>query len=199
MMNSDVARMDALRNKCWEEALHCYGTSYVFERRANVLRCRLRFLTFLGIVVPASVGAVVVSFGANSILTGVFLSFASVLGLIQLIVSIWSLTHRWDDQFGYALESLSANRILYDKFQTLASDPPAELDEAKNQFQLINAENNARSSLDEKQGVTENEKRAGMRAALRQLQKPCAACGQVPTSMTPTDCDVCGNFKQRRF
>jgi mobilome CxxCx(11)CxxC protein len=119
--------------------------------------------------------------------------------MVQLIASIWSLTNRWDDDFGYALESLSANRILYDKFRQLASDPPATIADAKTQFQLLNTENSARSSLDEKQGVTEDEKRMGMRAALRQLQKQCTACGQVPTSMTSTQCDVCGNFKPRRI
>lgn len=133
------------------------------------------------------------SFGANSKLTVAFLSLASILGLVQLVGSIWSLTYRWDDDFGYAMESLSANRAFFERFKTLAEHPP-KVEEANYRYDILQAESQARSFADEKQGITEPEKRYGMRAALRQLQRKCVGCDQIPSSMRSSECDVCGNF-----
>ena len=111
---------------------------------------------------------------------------------------MWSLVQRWDDNFAYALESMSANRSFYEQFKELASETRGQ-EEANLRYQLLQRESQARSKEDEKQGFTDNEKRMGMCARLRQLQRECAACHQVPTSMTPTNCNVCGNFRVPRF
>ena len=188
-----VRTLDSIRQECWDEALHCFATYTMFERRSSLLRKKLRMLTFLGVVVPASVGAAFMSFGAKSNLTIAFLAIASILGLVQLVGSIWSLTNRWDDDFGYAVESLSANRTFFERFKALAEHPP-KVEEANYRYDLLQAESQSRSMSDEKQGISEAEKRYGMRAALRQLQRKCACCVQIPTSMRSSECDVCGNF-----
>jgi mobilome CxxCx(11)CxxC protein len=190
--------LEAIQRESSEEALHCFGTAHVFEVRANLLRQRIRLLTFLGIVVPATVGLAYMSFGASSWLTTPLVVLGSLLLILQLIGSIWSLVYRWDDSFAYSLESMSANRSFYERFKELASDTHNK-EEANLFYQLPQSESQARSKEDEKQGATENEKRMGMRAGLRQLKRACAACNQVPTSMTPTDCNVCGNFSVPRF
>jgi len=115
------------------------------------------------------------------------------------MASIWALSYRWEDGFAYALESLSANRTLFEKYAALARNPPLSPEEAEQLFNLIKVEDQARSSLDEQQGISGEEERMGMRAALRQLEKPCAGCGEVPISLSPSDCDVCGKFKMRRI
>jgi len=139
------------------------------------------------------------AFGTDSKLVVPLLTIASILGLIQLIGSIWSVTARWDDNFGYALEARSANRLLFEKYRALAESPPRTDKEATTQYSLIESECNARTNEDEKQSISEDEKRMGMRAALRQLRKQCAGCGNVPSSMEPTECDVCGKFPTWRF
>src|SRR5882724_1818873 len=106
-----MANLDEIRAECWTESLHCFGTSYIFEQRANLLRKRLRILTFLGIGVPAAVGGAVAAFGIDFRLMGPVLTVAGVLLLTQLIGSVWSLTSKWEDGFAYSLESLSANRV----------------------------------------------------------------------------------------
>lgn len=187
---------DELRADCWNEALHCFGTSYIFETRTNRLRRRLRFLTFLGVVVPSAIGAAATSFGVGSRWTTAFLVIGAVVGLVQLVMSVWALSYRWEDDFAYASESQSANRVLYCRFKELATrtSDQCEYELARRQYELIQTESSSRSGSDEKQGITEKEKRMGMRAALRQMRRPCAACELVPTSMDATNCDVCGRF-----
>jgi len=190
--------LESIRRESSIEALHCFATAHVFEVRANILRQRIRMLTFLGLVVPGVVGLTFTSFGANSRLTTTLVVLGSILLILQFIGSMWSLVQGWDANFAYALESMSANRSFYERFKDLSCDTLEER-EADLRYQLLQRESQARSKEDEKQGFTENEKRMGMRAGLRHLQRECAACHQVPTSMTPTNCDVCGNFRVPRF
>lgn len=186
--------IDAIREECWNQALYCFGTSYIFETRARRLRRCLRAIVFLGIATPALLGTTVATYGPDSWLTGVLIAVTSVLGLVQVIVSVWALVARWDDDFSYAGESQTANRSLYDKYRLLASNPPPTLVEANAQYAVISTEAQARATTDERQQITDKEKRKGMRAGLRQLKRQCLSCGKVPVSMKSTACDVCGNF-----
>ena len=103
-----------LRNECWQQAVHCFATSYIFEQRVLRLRRRLRLLTFLGIATPATVGAAYATYGAKSLITIVLVAIASLLGVIQVVFSAWSLAFKWDDDFAYSLGAQSANRALFD-------------------------------------------------------------------------------------
>lgn len=189
---------DDIQKIAREQSIHCLGTSAIFEARASVLRRRLQLLSFLGIVVPATIGTAFMTFGNASWLTATLVTLASVLGLVQIVASIWSLTARWEDEFAYALESLASNRRLFQRFDSLASSSASDL-EAKVEFRLISVENESRMSQDEKRSLSNDEKRMGMRAALRQLRIKCAGCGKEPLSMAPSSCEVCGNYKVRRF
>lgn len=185
---------DKTRQACWDHALLCFGTAYIFERRANDLRGRVRLLTFLGIVVPVSVGSVVASFGTNTPVLPFVLVTAGVLSLLQLIGSVWSLAAKWNDALAYTMKSNSTNKSLSLRYRDLAENPPLDDTAFSHQFQLLQTEYRRQSEDDENQGVTEKEKRRGMRAGLREFQRKCSACHKVPVSMKPTDCDVCGNF-----
>src|SRR5438045_1415514 len=101
-------------------------------------------LTFLGIVVPATVGLTFMSFGANTKLTSILVAIGSVLLILQLVGSIWSLVQRWDDNFAYALESMSANRSFYDQFKELPSESLKD-EEVNLRYQLLQRESQARS------------------------------------------------------
>jgi mobilome CxxCx(11)CxxC protein len=193
-----VKMLELIQRECLNESLHCFATAHIFEMRANILRQRIRMLVFLGIVVPATVGLTFMSFGGNSTLTTALVVLGSLLLILQLVGSVWSLVQRWDDNFAYALESMSANRLFYEQFNELASDTLSQ-EEANIRYQHLQHESQTRSKEDEKQGFTENEKRLGMCAGLRQLQRPCAGCHQIPTSMTPSSCNVCGNFRVPGF
>lgn len=184
---------EQIRTNCWDRSLEAFGTGYIFETRANRLRYQLRILTFLGIVVPLIAGAIVLTFGKVA-LSPFLLIPAGILGITQVVGSLWSLVARWDDAYGYAIESLNSNYRLSNNYQRLAENPPEKLSELQIQYALIDREDEFRAAEDYKQAISEKEKRKGMRAALRKFRRQCSSCGQVPTSLTPTDCPVCGQF-----
>lgn len=58
----------------------------------------------------------------------------------------------------------------------------------------LKTKQDARDIQDEKHSISEADEKRGMRYALRNYQRTCVSCGQVPTSMTSTSCNICGNF-----
>jgi mobilome CxxCx(11)CxxC protein len=192
-MLSEKNEDDELRKLSWEKALYAFATGYIFEKRANKQRRKLRALTFLGILVPLSVGSIVISFGCNTRLVGSSIIVAGILGTVQIIGSGWALVAKWDDEYAYSLESAADNHNISVKYKELGENPPSPM-EFKIRYGLINAIDEIRNANDYKHGITDKEKRMGQRAALKQFSRACGACHEVPRSMKPTKCDACGNF-----
>jgi mobilome CxxCx(11)CxxC protein len=119
---------------------------------------------------------------------------AGLASLAQLILTAWSLINRWQDHHAYALASMVDNHKISQKYEHLGKNLPGDLTEFKFRHELLNAENSTRDTLDYQQGLSNKERRHGMRVALRQYQRPCAGCQEVPKSLKSTDCDVCGQF-----
>lgn len=186
--------VDNIVDECRQEAIHNFGTGYIFEKRAHAYKFRLKALAVLGIGVPALVGIIYLTFTTQQILLDWAIYLAGILGVAQVILSVWSLTSKWEDGYSYSIESKSANYSLSERFRKLAKSPPLQLPELKKEFNLLEAQNAFRSEQDDKHNITDKEKRMGMRAGLRQFDKACIHCGVVPVSMKPTKCDVCGNF-----
>lgn len=184
--------MDAILIECWNKALHCLGTSYVFQKKAEKYEKWIRYNTILGLIVPLSVGSMALSYGLQSPSFAYVIAVAIPLSTLQIIISGISLANKWDTKLAYSLESQTANRILYDKYTDLVkfgSNESLQVD-----FNLIKAEDNARNTQDEKYTFTGKETRRGMRYALYIAQRQCAVCNEKPLSMDPTQCNVCGNF-----
>ncbi len=186
---------DEQRSDCWDKAIHAFGTAFIFERRGNKSRRKLRLLSFSGIALPALIGGIVVAFfGFESMKTAlsVLIVLAALLGTVQLVFTIWSLVAKWDDQAIYGSESSVANYEISRSFSDLAKNVPTDFD---SKYSLLNVRNDMRSVEDGKKEVTEPEKRMGMRAALRKYQRACVQCAKIPVDLNPTDCPVCGNYK----
>lgn len=191
---SEIASIDLIKQRCWDEALYSFGTAYIFVQRANRHRILRRILSFLGIVVPLTMGSIYLSFNTYPQLLAVIFVVAGILGTIQLIASAWSLSAGWEETYTYSLEASAANYSLASRFEKLAQSPVFTFDQFKIAFDLLEVENSIRSEQDTKQGITDKEKRKGMRQALWKYRRPCAQCNSVPMSMHPTNCSVCGNF-----
>lgn len=193
---------EKFRSSCWDEAVHCFGTAQIFGDRAAWYRRWLRLLTLLGITVPVVVGGVVLSFGVGNKSMPYILGTAGVLGLVQLVGSVLSLVYKWDDELAYSTEAAADNGRLADTFGNLAEHPPNKQGELKARYDILRTESRIRSEQDGKRIVSGEEKRKGMRAALRQYRRVCVQCEQVPASMEASDCAVCGRFgrqwKKRR-
>jgi mobilome CxxCx(11)CxxC protein len=108
-----------------------------------------------------------------------------------LILSVWALAAKWDDAFAYSQEAMTDNYRLANTFEKLARVAPADI---AMRFEIADAAYQARVDADNRQGLSDKDKRRGMRAALRQYQRPCVGCQKVPASMKPSECDICGNF-----
>ena len=188
------ANSEHLRSDCWNRALYAFGTAYLFERRAKRFGDRLRWVTFLGILVPLLVGGVILSFGTQVL--PFMLIPAGAFSVVQLVLSAWALVAKWDDSLAYARESTADNYQLASEFEQLARTNPPEI-AAKAELLRVREKN--RTDADLRQDLSNAEKSAGLRAALIQFQRPCAACKNIPASMVPSDCRVCGNFPSGDF
>ncbi len=122
------------------------------------------------------------------------LFIAGTIAIIQLLLSIWSLVSSWNEKLSYYLESKSSNYNLSSQYQKLAKNTSISEDEFDSELRVLERESELRAALDNKNDVTDKEKRMGMRYALRHFQRPCASCNIVPTDMKSTSCGVCGNI-----
>lgn len=185
-----------VRLRCWDGALNAYATSFIFQRRARTLGIKLNLITYIGFVVPMTVGLIVLSYGYLKSLP-IIISIAAALGIAQLVVSLWSVIGGWVAGYSYASTSAAANSSLALRYEDLASNPPDDISVLRREYEKLTIRDEDRQEQDYQQSVKESEKRMGMRAALRKYQRPCAGCGKVPTNMKATECGVCGNFRYR--
>lgn len=185
-MTTDEKRIEAQK-----KIREAYGTSQIFRHRANFYRVGQRLLTFLGIAVPVLIGGVVLSFNNYKDLLPILLPIVGVVGVTQLVLSVWSLVNKWDDAYEYSVKSQDRNAELEFNWQTLADSSTADIDARYEPLRLANAQ---QAQADDQQNVTLKERRRAMRATLFKFQTACAVCKQVPTSMKPSACDCCGNF-----
>lgn len=185
-----------IRSRCWDGALSTYATSFIFQRRARTLGVKLNVITYVGFAVPMIVGLIALSYGYLKSLAVIF-AVAAAFGIVQLVVSLWSVIGGWVAGYSYASTSAAANSALALKYEDLASNPPSDPTALRHEYEKLAIRDEGRQEQDYQQAVKESEKRMGMRAALRKYRRPCAGCGDVPTSMKATGCGVCGNFRYR--
>jgi mobilome CxxCx(11)CxxC protein len=186
---SDVICLD-----CWNRAIYAYGTGAVFQKRAKRYGGYIRFLAFMGIVVPALIGGVVIGFGADASYLKLILGAAAAVALIQLFFSVWALSYKWDDKLSYSQESATDNMALASAFEELGklgANPPPDLDV---RYVVVKTKDEARRTSDTKQAVSDKELIFAHRTGLRQYQRPCVECKKIPQSMESTDCPICGRF-----
>lgn len=187
-------QVERLQVQSRSNAVSAYATSFIFQRRARLLARRVNWVTYIGFVVPMIVGLLVLAYGHLKSLP-VIIAVAAAIGIGQAVISLWAIVGGWVNGASYAATSATANALLAGKFADLWWNPPNDFGEFQHRYELLQIEDNARSEQDYQQGVTEAEKRRGMRAGLRMYQIECIGCGEVPKDMKSTDCSVCGNHR----
>lgn len=176
---------------CRDKEFYAYGTTRIFERRASKLQRLRTWITFLGIVTPLIVGTIVLAFGVDGKFLPYLLGVAGLVGVVQIVLSTWSLVSRWDEQYGYSIESARDNTSLYNEFKKMAEHPPKDLDE---RFSKAVEQYEAREFRDIAQNISDKEKRYAARESFKYYQEPCPVCNNVPRTSKPSKCDGCGNF-----
>jgi len=185
---------EILQSQCWKKAIYCFGTAYIFECRARRLRLGLRIIEFLGIIVPLFVGGIVTTYGIQFKHIQAILLLGGIVALAQLFTSVWALVSKWDDEYSYAQESISANHDLSARYRRFGENPPPRLEDFRMEVRFLDAEDSRRFDRDYRHGISDQKKRKGMRAGLRSFGRECDGCKAIPKSMKPSQCPVCGDF-----
>lgn len=187
------------RRTCNDSALRCFGTAYLFEQRAAPLRIGIKVLTFSSLIGPLAIGALVISYGSEGKFIPWAVLAASILSFLQITVSLWSLVSRWQENLSYYLETKAHNYQLSDRFKDLANNTTYSDAKWRREFEILETFGTMRSQMDHQHDIEDEEKRMGMRAALRNFQRECVGCNTKPTSIESTDCSVCGQFKRKKL
>lgn len=193
-METEKERYDKLRKACWDKATHAFALSYIFDKKAQRHSFYTNLLKIFGIVVPVTVGATASGYGLDSVILKSAITIAIPLTILQLIFSVLAVVKKWDDELAYSYEASQDLSLLSDEFKKLGSLPPPDFLELNTAYDLLNTRYKARSQQNSKHNIKEWEGRLGMRYALREFQRKCVGCQEVPLSLKSTDCDVCGKY-----
>lgn len=192
-MNENFSK-DEIRRQCHDKALHSLGTYYIFQCKAQFYEKLIKVNSLLGILVPLVFGAIALTYGLDSVFTKSSIKIFYVLVLVQAIYSGLSIVNKWDSKIAYCFDSMADNYYLSQEFSNLGRLPPGDLSELNCQFRVLAERNRSRETMDIKVNFSQKENRKGMRYALMIYGRECLGCKEVPISMRPTNCDVCGNF-----
>ncbi|TOQ02183.1 hypothetical protein CGG80_23865 [Vibrio parahaemolyticus] len=170
-----------------------YGTIQIFDRRANKLRTLRSWLTFLGIVLPVTIGGVYLSFGQSENLMKLTVLVASIIGIFQLILSTWALVAGWDTSYESAIKSVQGNTAIYNKCKRFISYPPIKDSDFLNVYQELSKEAETQELVDLTQHISSSERKYAYVSALRYYNRECHACQQNPNGHNKKmKCTSCG-------
>lgn len=186
-------REEKLRGEAWENSFQTYALSYVMSEKAKSLGKKRRWLTFLTFLSPLVVGAVALGYGQNDKNLEYALMAFIPLAIFQVVLGLWSLVAKWDDDFSYFVESSIANLNLSDEFKECAKIPQSTVEELEKKISILNAKYSERGVQDKKVELSTKDRNRGMRYALIKYQWPCAGCKEKAISMIKTECKICGN------
>ncbi|WCM43607.1 hypothetical protein MG290_14775 (plasmid) [Flavobacterium sp. CBA20B-1] len=187
---------EQLRSESWNNSIQCFGKSYIFNKRAQFYSKWNRFLAILGIVVPLTVGATASGFGFESEILKNTIAISIPLSIIQLVISAFALVNNWNDYLSYSLEAVNDYNSLSDDFKKLGKNSPSNFGDFSKSFEILETRLKYRNESDSKYSFSERELRKGMRYALREFQRKCVGCQEVPLSMLSTPCEICGKFER---
>lgn len=178
--------MDILEEKIYQT----YGTARIFEKRAKSFSLKMRALNFLGLAIPLIIGLIFLGFGE---INAYLKTIAIILGIIQIIVFLWSIISKWDDKYQYAISALKRQEEIHSDLKLVQDDSSIPQTFIERLFEKESRYN----SEDITQDITDKEKRYAMRRTLFNFQIACPLCKIQPKSIKPqkTDnCDNCSNY-----
>lgn len=194
-MTEPVDRKEILAEIKHQEFL-AYGTAQIFEKRANTLKLLRAWLTFLGIVMPITVGGVYLAFSKSTELIEWTVTLAGVIGVFQLGLSTWALVSGWDNKYESAIKSMQGNVSICNRCKRFFNAPPIDdIDLMKGFNQILN-DVEMQELVDLSQHVSQKEKQYAYVSSLSFYGGLCHACDQSPNQFdTSSTCRSCGQKK----
>ncbi|MCZ2810225.1 hypothetical protein O2W15_02135 [Modestobacter sp. VKM Ac-2979] len=190
----EQSSLHRLRSEAWDRAIYAAGTAYIFEIRVAKLRRKIKLLTFFGFAAPLAVGLLVLGYGLDAPFLPVVLPVTIAAAAVQLVIALWASLSNWSEDLERSVRSLLANEALRQRFEDLGRTPPESEELLRHGLDVQRVADEAQRQQDHVIGVSAKDKRRGMRAGLLRYVRPCASCKEVPTTMKPTKCGVCGDF-----
>jgi mobilome CxxCx(11)CxxC protein len=136
-------------------------------------------------------------YGFDSDILKLTIALAIPATILQLIISIFAVVFKWDEELAYSYEASQDYNSLSTLFKRIAEFPENDFENFRSKFEKLEVHYEQRSKQDAKHSVKEWELRKAMRYSLRQFQRKCVGCNEVPTSMESTECNVCGKFESQ--
>lgn len=183
-----------LRQQAWDKALSEAGMGHVFRDRATDLSKSVRTTKVLGVLVPMIPGAIVLSYEVDGIAVQVSKWVFSVLSVFLAYRFGRSLALGHDDKLNYYYESASHHSSLAEAYTRVAQDDSLSEEDIRVRLADLNGEQRVRDQQDDKHNITAKDERKAMRYGLRQFGRKCEGCKEVPTSLSPSNCNICGNY-----
>ncbi|WP_162343205.1 mobilome CxxCx(11)CxxC protein [Cyclobacterium salsum] len=185
-------RQKKLRTDCWDKALDSFGYSYIYSKKIESLNFQLRWTKVLGILIPVLLGGILTSYYSYEIILELAIYITTPIALIQLLLSAYLTIIGADEKVNTYSTKSAEYSLLNSEFEYLGKYPPENVSLFQNKMDIL---------LERERGISkgnfdieDKELRMGMRAGLRNYRRGCAGCGETPISMTPTDCEICGNY-----
>lgn len=173
-----------------EKICQTYGTARIFEKRAKDLSFKMKCLNFIGLGTPLIIGLIFLGFGEVNTCLKVF---ATILGILQASVFLWSIIDKWDDKYQYAILALRRQEEIHTALNLAKDDPSTP----QNFIDKILENENRYSNEDITKDISDKEKRYAMRRTLFNYQLSCTICKKRPQTIDPPkseNCDNCSNY-----
>lgn len=185
-------RLKKIRTDCWDKALDSFGYSYIYSKKIDSLNIWLRWTKVLGILIPVLLGGLLTSYFSDKHLIDLAIWITTPVALLQLLISTYLSIIGADDKVNIYSTKSAEYSLLNSEFEHLAKYPAEEINTLQHKMDILLERERgiSKGSFD----VSDKELRKGMCSGLRNYRRECAGCGKIPTTMKPTDCDVCGNF-----
>ena len=180
-----------IRQDSWDKALFSFGYSFLYQRRYRIYRQWLRLLLFIGLGVPMLVGALAMTFGLKPWVVVI----ASIVGILQLMLNLFAVVQKLDDEVIYSQKAAVEHSQLSDGFKQLGKNPPTAKTKVKHEYEILQTRLSSIDATDKEHGLKPKELRRAHRAGHREFRRECVACDIIPTDMKSDDCGVCGRFK----
>ncbi|GHT13488.1 hypothetical protein FACS1894170_09520 [Planctomycetales bacterium] len=201
MCMSTIAKDKQIAQDCWNKSLFCFGTSELLKIRATFLKNIINWQTYAGVAIPVFVGGLVLCFDfSDNSLSYIKCTFG-IMNIPFILFSLWIIVWRCQDGYVNLSQTAYEHSVLSEKFQDLARkvncDSPPSINEIESEYNFLKREDEHLTRKINELNIKECEKRYGMRFALRQFQRKCTGCDEIPKDLLPTDCSVCGQFRFR--
>lgn len=186
--------IDRMKGDCFNGALHAFGTAFIYSERSIKIGRWLKINNFLGIALPGLFWTLATLYNLTPINLNYILIIGSPLTIASAVISYLSITQEWGNSYSYYLESVNDNNRISKEYNEIAKYTPTKIEEFRFRKELIDLKNDNRNSGDLKYPLTSRENRKGMKYSLRNFQRSCRGCKQIPIDMESTECGVCGKF-----